>query len=458
MKNLNLSFKTFVISATAFLVISLTGIVTQTSMHGKSQQIANLNAGMGTCFTRISQTFTSLMIADMSSNYLKPEFLTNTQECINVAAAEFANLWGQTFKEGSKHITLMQSEIHWFNEKVLKLKKTVEDGGATLTNSNIVTKFTQLEAAKNAFVDGLDKKNDHVKSWTTLWGTIAVLAFVAFIAIGTIFGINLQRNRKWFRLIEDDFSKAEEISAAKITVALDNIFHRLEMPKTQLAIEHYLTGLLEKQYDDKTVAIDSSAMMKSDTSKKETSKTTHQSSGADFQNALNATLDAVQNRAFTHGILIDADLNDDFNVAADQETLEQFLYNLLNYALDNSVIHNEGRKISLRSKPLGGTAYLKMSIANYCFNADELNFLNSHNATGEGLNVNLVLMKELIQDIGATFAVKNKMNREQGVEGSEIEIVFKRVFASTSEPIADKVVNIMKGSKKEILRAFNSEA
>ena len=65
--------------------------------------------------------------------------------------------------------------------------------------------------------------------------------------------------------------------------------------------------------------------------------------------------------------------------------------------------------------------------------------------------------KEVVKDIGANLAVKNKMNAGQNIEGSEIEIVFERVNVDkVAQP--KKSVSIVKGSKKDILKAMENNA
>ena len=69
--------------------------------------------------------------------------------------------------------------------------------------------------------------------------------------------------------------------------------------------------------------------------------------------------------------------------------------------------------------------------------------------------MNLMLMKELLTDIKATVAVKNKMSAQENIEGCEIEVIFERYKEEASEK---SVANVMKGTKKEILQAMQSEA
>ena len=447
MKNLNFSMKTMAIAGAAFLVLSFGSIFVQNSMNVKAQKMATLSNGVGTCFTRINQSFTALMIQDFSSSYLQPNFMSASQECFNVANKQFNLLWGKAFKDGYKYINQIVSDLHWFNEKTQKLKKLVQEGGVSLTNSNIINKYTGLETAKTGFTDSIEKKQETAKAWATTWFVFSFVGFAGFIAVAGLFGVQQKNNRKLFSDIEDD-AAASEASAAKVDRILENVFAKLEMPNTYKFVNEYYSTLLEQQY-----ANFESSDEETQVEVKEKPKAVEVT--ADFQEAMNSVLDNIQTKAFTHGIMLDADLDDDFNVKGDQEALAQFLYNLIDYATENSLHHNEGRRVSLRSKPLGGTAYLKVAIANYCFNVDELSYLNTADAESSSVNMNLVLIKELLGDIKATIAVKNKMSAKENIEGCEIEVIFQRYKEETTEK---SITAVVKGTKREILQAMQSEA
>ena len=444
MKNLNFSFKTAAIVATACLTISFGSFFMQNHFYGKSQKMSTLSNGVGTCFTRVTQTFTALMIQDFSSVYMQPDFMSQTQECFNIANTQFNLLWTKAFKAGYKNINQIVSDLHWYHEKTQKLKKMVTEGGVALTNSNIINKYTGLEAAKNSFTDAVDKELEGAKTWATIWFIVSFVTLALFMVVAAGFGVQLKQRRESFDAIENDVANNEEVTAAKIDRILENVFAKLDMPKTYAVVNNYYSNLLEQKYADFEKDEQLSAVKE---------ESVNEIISSDFHEAMTAVLETMQTKAFTHGIMLDIDLEDDFRVKGEQEALEQFLYNIVNYASENSLHHNEGRRISLKSKPLGGTAYLKVGIANYCFNATELNYLNEIKHTSLDVNMNLILIKELINDIGATIAVKNKTSASHNIEGCEIEIIFERVKAHEVQ----KDVKVIKGTKKEILRAIQSE-
>lgn len=447
MKNLNFSVKTLAFTAGAFIVLSFGSIFMQNNLNVKAQKMTTLSNGVGTCFTRVNQSFTALMIQDFSSAYLQQDFMNNTQECFNVANKQFDLLWGKAFKDGYKYINQLVSDLHWFNEKTMKLKNLVQDGGVSLTNSNIINKYAGLETAKTQFTEAVDKQKETTNTWATTWFIFSFVGFVGFTLVASIFGIQQKKNREIFAEIEASTADGE-INAAKVDRILENVFSKLEMPNTYKVVNNYYSSLLEAQYAGQ-VATDDQVRTQEVEAVKEVVKT------ADFHHAMDSVLETIQTKTFTHGIILDMDMDDEYLVKGDQEALTQFLYNVMDYATQNSLHQNEGRKITLRTKPLGGTAYLKVGIANYCFNPDELNYLNGSESEATNVNMNLMLMKELLADIKATIAVKNKMSAQENIEGCEIEVIFVRYKEESTEK---SVAHVVKGTKKEILQVMQSEA
>jgi hypothetical protein len=119
--------------------------------------------------------------------------------------------------------------------------------------------------------------------------------------------------------------------------------------------------------------------------------------------------------------------------------------------MESSLNHNQGRKVVVRSKPLGGIAYCKFKILGHSFSDDELAIINGKEPkSADNVNVNLILLKELIHDANATIAVKN--TQQNGIVESEIEMIFER--AQIQEVKETPKVNIVKGSKQDIKRFF----
>ena len=159
-------------------------------------------------------------------------------------------------------------------------------------------------------------------------------------------------------------------------------------------------------------------------------------------------MDRLNNKAFTHGIIFDTDLGEDFNVTGASESIEQLIFTLINQGIDSSLKHNQGRKVSIRSKALGGIAYFKMNVANHLFNPDELEAFNNGDSNALAGNMNLMMINEIANDLNVGISFKNKVN-DQNFTGSEIEVVFNRVMDEV-DTVAAKKVSVFKGTKSQI--------
>ena len=125
---------------------------------------------------------------------------------------------------------------------------------------------------------------------------------------------------------------------------------------------------------------------------------------------------------------------------------------MISFAMDSSLEHNQGRKVIMTGKPLGGIAYCKIKIAGHAFSDEDFAVINGKEPNQE-TNINLILLKELIIDSGARLAVKNKSNQESGIIESEMEVIFDRAEIQESKPAR---VNVLKGTKKELASFFKS--
>ena len=123
--------------------------------------------------------------------------------------------------------------------------------------------------------------------------------------------------------------------------------------------------------------------------------------------------------------------------------------------MDCSLVHNTGRKVIISGKPLGGIGYCKVKIAGHAFSDEEFAIINGRDAN-QDTNINLVLLKELVKDSNAKLAVKNKQNQSTGHIESEVELIFDRANI-VQEKKAKPRVNVLKGTKKELKRFFDTK-
>jgi len=447
MKNLKSHLKGAQILLGAVTVLTISLMVSGNLASQNAVKQMSLSSGVGTCFQRVSQTFTALMIKDLSSTYLQKDFMGTTSDCFSYASKEFASVYGAKFAEGKRSLAAINSDIHWFHEKATKLLRLSSDSGLDLRNSNIITKYSSLESLKESVQAKISARVEATKSNSQLMFGLSILGVViAFFMIG-LATLNRFKNRSLFRKIEEEsdrvMSSNTEFLSANVERALDNILSKVEMPKTYALFNKYHSDLLEKAYkefeSDDGISVDSSPKI-NETKSIEPVVTT------DYHNAITLALDGLSQKAFSRGIVLETALEDDFCVRGETEVVEQALCNLLTYTADRESVN----AIEIKTKALGETAYLKIKLNNYFFSAEELNCINSGDSIDSEVDLNLQLVNEMLKELGAKIKIMNKISLDSDKIESEIEVLFDVV---KSQKVISKVV---KGSKRDILKSLNA--
>ncbi|MBT4791775.1 MAG: hypothetical protein HON90_09405 [Halobacteriovoraceae bacterium] len=420
-----------------------------------SQQTSflKLNNGVGICFQRITQTFTALMIRDLRSDYLTSDFRSTTGDCLNEVKQGLLSL---SVSEGAlKTINNLQSDFHWFEQKIDKVNTMAMAKEIDITQSNIITKYSELEELKTGLEDQVLAMVSSIESTQSLSFTGIFLGQFALLLAAVAFFFNRKLRRLQFNEVE-----AMSVAVEKGEIPLEGfistavqVFDSIEMPETRLAVEHSFNKLVEENIQAENSLLQmnnvSNERFEIDTIAAEKTK-----ESSDFNLSFNTVLDRMQAQAFKAGILLDTSLNDDFWINSSHEALEQLLYNLMSFAMDCSALVEVDRVVKVRSKSLGGIAYCKVQVKNYSFNEDQLGVLNGKEPSSE-TSINLILLRELIKDANASIAVKNKQNSLTGTIESEIEIVFDRVQKQKNKNEVNRV-NVVKGNKQEIRNYFNA--
>ena len=479
------------------VTLSLVSLIFQQNWIGKSQSIVGLNAGLNTCYNRVTQTFTSIMIQQVESSYLTREFTELTSSCFNDVQKQFqqisSGLMANNLKNINGKLNQLVSDTHWFHEKVLKVKKMSADETVNLTNSNVLSKYSSLEEIKDSLQEQIELKRSEVEKRALYFQIFGFICIILSGCLGTIWFMNAHKNSLRLREVESiaenmlkETNIPSDIPPEKIDRIMEMAFGAANLPKTLQLVQHYQLRSPLLQYRgesfEQDISKDSDHVV-SDQNIRTAQAVTN------LNNAFNAALKGVQSKAFTYGVIVDFDLDDDLMVYGEQEDLQQVIYTLMNYAIDSSMHHNQGRKIIIRSKALGGTIYFKASITNHCFNASELEYLTDNNSQGTDVNINLVMIKELASVNNTEYKVTNKVNSAGELKGSEVEFIFQRAdvlvtcelesldardadrleknryvsdFDSDdiselgSEETQKQLSSIIKGSKKEILARFKN--
>ena len=154
---------------------------------GKINNALSLKSGVGTCFERISQSFTALMTKNISSMYLSKTFLSTTSECIADANTLLTGMSDKLSKRSSSLLNQFGSDYYWLSQKSLKLKALISSSDINLESSNIIQKFSGLNDIKSEFsqeinnsISTFDKENTSFLLIASSSVFLFLLSFISF--------------------------------------------------------------------------------------------------------------------------------------------------------------------------------------------------------------------------------------------------------------------------------------
>tara|TARA_Y100000768_G_C23990989_1_gene692946 strand:+ start:9746 stop:11098 length:1353 start_codon:yes stop_codon:yes gene_type:complete len=424
----------------SFTGICLTGLIAGSTLLFQAGQNVNqmtqAKSGNDICFQRITQTFTALMVQDKGSQFLTDDFKKMTSSCLDdlksVVAAPMAKI-----------LNNLQSDYHWFDQKLNRLSSM--QGEVDIYQSNIIDKYSELESLRNQLDSMIMGSLAQARSQTTYSFAIVILSLVGF---GLISFVTIYREKTRMREVQALDKQAHSAGAV-----IDRLFDLVETPN--------IKAFFASEYGDLAKEVErlEDSLLKMNTMGEETvyeielPKGTPERSIANFQTSFNSALDGVQDKAFENGVILETDLSEEFSVFSKEEPLEQLLLSLFSFAMDN------GEKVEIKSKALGGIAYCKVKIPGHSFNQSELDFMNGGEAQADTA-LELILLRELLTDSEAKVSIRNRTNSKKQTQTSELELIFERAHPQSNvktHKTSEREVNIVKGSKRQIRNYLDSQ-
>lgn len=398
----------------------------------KINTAVSLKSGLGTCFERVSQSFTALMTKNIQSSYLSQTFLTTTSDCISDANTVFESLSEDLTQRSAQLLNQFGSDYYWLSQKSLKLKALISASDINLESSNIVQKYSTLNDLKVEFSKELASSMDNLKTSNTSLLLVSGSALIIFTL--SFFAFSFSQMRK-FSFISKLDMKAKDLNLKnmereKADRLMKDLFNKLKIKNMETLYSHMTVN--SESVDDIPSIVPIPAV-----------------ESTNLSDSISKHLELLSSKISSFAVKVDMKRVKGFNVKGSQELIDQIVFHTLNYACDFS----KGELISLDTSILGGTGILKIKLNKHCFNSDELEFLNNLNTVSSVINLDLKLLKELTSELEGSFAVKNKIDTARNITQSEVEFIFS--IPSVRRATTKKV---MKGSKKDILKQMQSEA
>jgi hypothetical protein len=404
-----------------------------------------LNQGIGTCFNRISQTFTAMMIKDIQSPYLNRGFMGLSDECLN-ETIKGINPFKKNVGKGYETVNQLISEVHWFHEKVVKLHSPM------LTNPNVTTslaplsdRYGKMETFKMDLVDEIDAANGKIREiqmndeYLMGGGLIIFVIALSLLSLQEFNRLQLQRDLEKEAL---NFLKAGKNNPAIIDQLIDRALTSQGLPVTAQIFRDYHGDMLERFAGRTTVATAEAKVLETKDSKSEetpqmeTAYTGHRTS-------LKEVLVSIQNVQAKDSIHM-SEVRD-VQLDVPYESFEMMM---------NSAIHQlssrrtENKKIMIGNQIHSDKSVINLFLAGSTFNISELEFAQGNKAlAGDTIDMNLVILKEMVNESGAQWHLENKVDRQGNITGMNIRFTLNRAPKEKT-----KLVSVLRGKKKDLTK------
>ncbi|MBL7666085.1 MAG: HAMP domain-containing histidine kinase [Bacteriovoracaceae bacterium] len=447
------------------------------------QQSSLLSTGINTCFQRLTQTYTSLVISSQTSPYVQEAFTSLTGECFAELASKFQTSYLQADEELEKFINNLGSDAHWFNKRAQSIKSVTVDeeqdefsleDNTPKQDDLAIGKFEKLEALKDKTLDVIEynlvRMSQYANYLSSLILTSALLTLFSFGFYLRSLRYSSGEARVLAGEIETLNAKKEFHDAQKIEKLMVGILRKANLGSVADFFLNYHESLLLKTANGE-ISTDATPAAQNLWADDDAVVTTDlqvpvaQVESINLNSAFAEVIALLSKKAFTHGVIIDFDVDENLNVVGKEEALMQILYTAIDNAINNSLSHNRGRKISIRSKPLGSTIYLKILVIGHCFNTGSLEYVSNGGANTDSpdVEVSLKLCQALIKDVNGKIVLRNIFDEMGSLTGSSTELLFDRSASGkhvaeaetrTESPSHDeakpRLVSVVKGSKREL--------
>jgi hypothetical protein len=406
-----------------------------------------LNQGVGTCFNRISQTFTAMMIKDISSQYLNRGFMALSDECLN-ETIKGINPFKKNVGKGYETLNQLISEVHWFHESVLKIHSPM------LANQNLnaslaplAERFSKMEGFKVNLVDEIDASSSQLREIQVNDEILMGAGLIIFILSLSLLSLHDFNRLQVQREIEKESLNLLKAGQANLGAMVDRIVDRAlttqGLPVTAQIFRDYHGDILERMASKSMVApvAKKEAIQEEKVEVSEVSEVISESPY--FKTSLKEVLVSIQNIQAKDSIHM-ADVRD-VQLNVPYESFEQ----MINAAITQlSSRRNGNKKIMISNQIHSDKSVVNLFLGENTFTASELEFLDSPNAMAEGLDMNLIILKEMVNESGAQWHLENKTDRNGNITGMNIRFTINRSPKETRK----NLVSVIKGKKKDLTR------
>lgn len=325
------------------------------SILNRLKEFQTLNNGIGTCFSRVNQSFTSKVMGNQNgSTYLNPSFWNLTEECFGDVITRAQDGLNVEFDRVEGKLNALTSEIFWFHGDL----KGVETTGLTpKSDINFKERFLKTEEITEKIYTEVETAD------TELMATISYKEMAFYFSFFGIFALILwdlmlgRREVGQRGKIEENAEFIKETVGHKRDTKVETIITEALSNSNMPKVSQLFSSYSQKNFDSKFVPGNwAPVKMKKpyniDRPKRDTTS---------LSDVFSKILDLHTAKLFTEGVLLELNLNDQIHPLVPLETLEQLLFSVFSFGVKNIPSEIPGKKISVKTKQLGDTAIFELS-------------------------------------------------------------------------------------------------
>lgn len=423
------------------LALTLAGAWQYSHNVSEAEKISRVQNGIGTCFARVTQTFTAAMIRDLNSPYLKRDFMALSDECV-AQGTKATGLGISTLPKAAKFFNDLVTEVYWFHEKVVKvLAQSLGTNAEVPPLTSISEKYAKVESLKLDLQDQLDLIGGQYREARLRDQILVGVAFMLFIGSLLVLALKELAVLKNKRATEMQALTLLNTGNAQIGAMVDQLISNgLEaqgMHVSAQVFRDYHGAVLERMAT--RTSFDQPNSMEQVTHEPTTSASPREVVAA-VSVPVTPEMDA-RKILTAQAVRLKASMEvQEATVLADAELVSQIIQ-----AFGQRF---SSGKVQLQGVRVGDNYQVKVIAENVCFNASELNYVTQTDASMQGVDVNIVLGMDLIRDNNIQAQIKNRTNEVGVVAGAEA------IFTLPSAP-SRTLMNVVRGKKKDLARTLS---
>jgi hypothetical protein len=421
------------------LALTLAGFWQYQHNVGEAEKLSRVQSGVGTCFARVTQSFTAAMIRENTSPYLKRDFMALSDECLT-EGTKASGIDIATFPKAGKLFNDLVSEVYWFHEKVVKvLAITAGNVNAQPPLTAITEKYSKVEELKLDLQDQLDVILGQYREARMRDEVLVGFAFLLFMISLGMLGAKELALLRHKRQVESQALTLLNAGHSQVGAMVDQMVQKAlkgqGMPIAGQVFADYHAGVLEHlatRFNGQAINVDAAPMavpeIKTKPQVMEANKTTEQE--VDARKLL--TSQAVRLKAQLEV--------QEGQITADPEVLAQLIQ-----AMGQRFA---GGELVIKGVRENDFYRISVCVTGQCFNAAELNYVTRPEADMDGVNVNVVIAADLLRESDVRSQIQNVATPDGGpIVGAEASFIF---------PVnnARSLVNVVKGKKKDLAKSL----